>query len=484
MNYTELQILLSQSPSIRLLRAKNAPLILSFLYREFKETNRLTIPNYELADALAEYLEVLNLSDDVDEIEDIPNRAKQYLETWCSDDHNYLRKYTDDKGIDVHELTPYTEKAIQWLQELGQREFVGTESNFLDIYRKVRELVENSLDDPENKLAILQKKKAEIEAQIHEIETSGVVKTFNDTQIKERFYEINRSARQLLADFRQVEQNFRDLVRRIYEKHADTDSRKGEILGYVLDEADALQQSDQGRSFYSFWRVLMDRSQREELDRTVENIYDLLERREIETSEQFLGQIKFYLLEAGKKVIDSNHLLVEKLKRILAEQTNLERKRAIELIGEIKRSAIQTLDNPPPRSDSFIEIDGSPLIHLPMERPLGAEPQEATFLHHPDEIGSDDLASADFQRLLNQFEINKESLLNRISTRLNRKSQVTLLELLDEFPLEEGLAELLTYFTIVSQSPTHLINDKKYEMVRLQQDSERFVRIPQIIFTK
>ncbi len=443
----------------------------------------MTISNHELVDALADYLEVIRMSNEIEDIEDIPARARQYLETWCSDEQNYLRKYTDDKGVDVHELTPHTEKAIQWLQELDQQGFVGTESIFLDIYRKVRELVENSQEDPGHKLAILRQKKEALESQIHEIETSGVVKIFNDTQVKERFYEINRSAKQLLSDFRQVEQNFRDLVRRIYEKHAEHDSRKGEILGYVLDETDTLQKSDQGRSFYTFWQVLMDRSQREELDKSVEHVYELLERRDIDASDQFLNHMKFFLLEAGKKVIDSNHLLVEKLQRILAEQTSLERKRAIELIAEIKHYAIKSLDNPPPRFAAFIEIEGSPVIHMPMERPLGEEPQEAAFFNHPDEIGSDDLASADFQRLLSQFEINKGSLLNRISIRLNRKPQVTLLEILDEFPLEEGLAELLTYFTIASQSSKHLINDEQYDTIRLQEDGERYVRIPQIIFT-
>ena len=61
MNYTQLQNILSQSPSIKLLRAKNAPLILSFLYREFKETNRITIANHELVDSLADYLESIQV---------------------------------------------------------------------------------------------------------------------------------------------------------------------------------------------------------------------------------------------------------------------------------------------------------------------------------------------------------------------------------------------------------------------------------------
>lgn len=485
MNYKHLQTLLADSPIFKLLRAKHAPLILSVLHQEFKETNRLTIPHYALADALTDYLEGLRAAEpDANGGEDAAAKARQYLDAWCMDENNYLRKYTDDKGVDVYELTPHTEKALQWLQELDAKEFVGTESMFLDIFRKVKELVDNSHDDPARKLAALQKQKADIEAQIREIEASGVVKAFNDTQVKERFYEINRSAKQLLADFRQVEQNFRDLVRKIYEKHAEKESKKGEILGYVMDETDALQQSDQGRSFYTFWQVLMDRARREEFERAVEQLYYLLEYRQLDGSDGFLGNIKIYLLDAGKKVLDSNHLLVEKLHRILAGQSNQHRKRTRELVGDIKKYALKTL-NAPPQADEFIEIDGSPCVQLPMERPLTDDaPQEIEFLFHPSEIGSDDLDDADFHRLLSQFEINKEALLHRISTRLSRKPQVSLREILDEHPLEDGLAELLTYFSIASQSPNHLIHDEQYELIPLQKGGMRMARVPQIIFTR
>ena len=311
-----------------------------------------------------------------------------------------------------------------------------------------------------------------------------MVKAFNDTQVKERFYEINRSAKQLLADFRQVEQNFRDLVRKIYEKHADKESKKGEILGYVMDETDALQQSDQGRSFYTFWQVLMDRARREEFERAVEQLYHVLEYRQLDGSDGFLGNIKIYLLDAGKKVLDSNHLLVEKLRRILARQSNQHRKRTLELVGDIKKYALKTL-NAPPQADEFIEIDGSPCVQLPMERPLTDDaPQEIEFLFHPIDFCSDDLDDADFHRLLSQFEINKETMLHRISTRRSRKPQVSLREILDEHPLEDGLAELLTYFSIASQSPNHLIHDEQYELIPLQKGETRMARVPQIIFTR
>jgi hypothetical protein len=193
--------------------------------------------------------------------------------------------------------------------------------------------------------------------------------------------------------------------------------------------------------------------------------------------------MKFHLLEAGKKVVDTNHLLVEKLKRILAGQNTLERKRAIELISDIKKLALQVMPNPPD-SECFIEIEGHPYIHLPMERPLGEQPQETIFEYHPTEIGSDDLTQVDFTRLMSQFDINKEELVTRIQQYLRSKPQVTLTEILDDHPVKHGLAELLTYFSIASQSSKHLIAPETYELVQLQGDTERFVKIPQVIFTK
>ncbi len=64
MNYGDLKILLSTSPSVKLLRSKNAALILSFLYEEFKVTERIIITNHDLVTRLADYMESLNFMDE------------------------------------------------------------------------------------------------------------------------------------------------------------------------------------------------------------------------------------------------------------------------------------------------------------------------------------------------------------------------------------------------------------------------------------
>jgi len=71
--------------------------------------------------------------------------------------------------------------------------------------------------------------------------------------------------------------------------------------------------------------------------------YNLLRERNIDFADNFLRKIKVYLHNAGQKVIDSNHLLAEKLSRILAEQNLVERRRAIEIIREIKNLAVRKI---------------------------------------------------------------------------------------------------------------------------------------------
>lgn len=482
MDYEKLISLLAHSPAVKLLRAKNAPLILSFLYREFKENNRLTISSYELVNRLADYLEALDYADETDPFEDILVRAKRYIDDWCSEQNRYLRKFPDETGEPVHELTADTEKAFQWIDSLEKKAFVGTESRFLDIFAKLTELVEKSSEDPEKRIADLEHRKRAIEAEIRQIRASGTVASFSNTQIKERFYEIGKLGRELLSDFKEVEQNFKAITRSIYEKQAREKMRKGAILGYTLDATDELRDSDQGRSFHAFWRFLMADNRQDELTALVDKIFDLLENRQIDEADPFLARIKVNLHRAGQKVVASNHRLAEKLSRILAEKHMLERRKTIELVGDIKRLALDRLADPPKR-DPFIAIEGDPDVRMVMDRPLGTPPQTADFANQPGALGASDIGAVDFGRLFNQFEIDREALQVQIDDCLRDRDQVTLAEIVQKYPIARGVAELVTYLAIATASPAHLINDQTRVEIQWQEnDMRRTVRLPQVIY--
>jgi seryl-tRNA synthetase len=121
------------------------------------------------------------------------------------------------------------------LESLQKREFVGTESRFKDIFRRLQELIDNTSDDPKRKIQELEAKRQELKEEIAHIKKTGKTDTYNDTQIKERFFEISKTARELTSDFKEVEQNFKDITLNIYKKQTQRDLHKGDILGYALD---------------------------------------------------------------------------------------------------------------------------------------------------------------------------------------------------------------------------------------------------------
>jgi hypothetical protein len=380
MDYDKIDALLATSASIKLLRARNVSLIISFLHKEFKARNLFSIPHHELAQRLADYLDAFEKVDERENgemfLDDVQARARKYLDTWS--DQGFLRKYDDEAGERLNELTPATEKVLRWIAELDKRDFVGTESRMKDIFAKLRDLLENSTEDPEKKIKELKKKKREIERQIAAIARRELVPIYTDTQINERSYELSKLARELLADFKEVEQNFRDITRSIYEKRAQQSFTKGRIVSDTLDALDELKEKDQGKSFYEFWRLLIEDSRDEELQNLIRKIYQLLEERRLAGADPFLRKLKNYLHDAASKVNQSNHLLAEKLNRTITEQDLLARQQATMLINEIRNLGLRVIEHPP-ATEAFVEIEGRPEIDMSLSRLLGEPPAETNF---------------------------------------------------------------------------------------------------------
>lgn len=487
MQHDEVKRLIASSSTIKLLRAKSAPLIINFLYQAFKAKNQIVVPAYELINQLAEFLE--NLEDrEVLDLQDSNTLglARRYIDLWCNEDNRYLRRYPDEQGEPMTELSTHTEKAFRWIESLQKREFVGTESRFLNIYRQLRDLIDNTAADPKTRIAELERRRKAINKEIKRIKKEGVVSTYNDTQIKERFFNITRTARELISDFKEVETNFKDISLNIYRQQTRQGMNKGQILGYALDATEELKTSDQGKSFYAFWQFLIADNKQDELMELIESTYQMLRKRDIVIADNFLRKIKLFLHNAGQKVIDSNHLLAEKLSRILAERNILERRRAREIINEIKNLASQKMNKFQGRR-RFLEIDGLPEFDLSLDRPLGRKRQIANFKNQPTEVGSNQIEKAELGILFDQFEMDKQLLESKISDLLKDRTRISLGEVLKIFPVENGLAEIITYISIASKSNVHEIEatDREEIVWKVEEAGQRkTIVLPKVMFLK
>lgn len=467
-----------------LLRAKNAPFIISFLHKVFADTNTTTIANGDLRSKLEGYMEDLSYEEKDEELDaaslfdDFALRAAQYIDKWSNS--GYLRKYPGDDGEDLHELTPDAIKVLKWLEDLAPRDHIGTNSRFKDIFFKLQKMVEQTNEDPEARIEELQKKKWEIENEINLIKLGKKPQVFDETEIKEQFYDLNKMARELLADFSEVEQNFEQIRKDIQRKYTERDISKGTLLLFALDALDDIDQKPQGKSFKAFWEFLMNEKRQQEFTALTERLYQILNENDIDyNNDKFLKNLKRYLHISGRKVIDANKKLSEKISRVLSEKNLLERRRAMELIGDIRQMAFELIDTKI-KDEQFISIEEEPDISLFDRWQPGEERDNANNILFPDNnTGEEDVV--DFKALFDQFTIDKKRLQQRIDKMLEAKDQVTLKEIVDEYGIENGLSEVVGYFSLATASSHHIIIEDAKEPILV---GDRWVNVPMIIYTK
>ena len=483
LEHQTLEALRQHHPAWRLLRSDHAALVGSFLERVFIVPNRRLIPQAELAEALEDDLYALRERLGA---EAFPKSALDYLNDWASPEKAWLRKFyvtgTDEPQFD---LTPSTEKAIAWLGSLTERSFVGTESRLMTLFALLQEMSEGTETDPEVRVAELQKRRAEIDAEIQRI-LAGDLPLLDDTALKDRFQQFNQIARELLGDFRQVEQNFRTLDRRVREQIARWEGSKGALLHEIMSERDAIADSDQGRSFRAFWDFLMSQSRQEELTEHLEKLLQLAPIQEMEPDPR-TRRLHYDWLEAGEQTQRTVAELSTQLRRFLDDQAWLENKRIMEILRSVETRALEVRESPP--EGEFTSLpENAASLELPMERPLfkpGLRPViDSEGLDRADDGGIDP------SLLFQQFVIDKAALRQNIRHALQERSQVSLRELLQEHPIEQGLAELVTYFQMgASELPAH-VDEGQSETIewwtKTGDGSPRLkrVRLPRIIFVR
>jgi hypothetical protein len=462
----------------RLITADHAPLILSFLALAFIQPNRRAIPAPELTAQLDAYLDELRETHDPP---CYPKTARQYLDDWASPERAYLRKYYPKSGQEAEfDLTAATEKALEWVQGLGPQQFVGTESRLLTLFHLLRELATGAQDDPNVRIAELERRRDEIEREIERVR-SGHAGPLDATQVRERYMQVEDTARHLLSDFRQVEENFRQLDAQTRERVATSASPKGELLEQIFGESDHIRRSDQGKSFDAFWEFLMSPPRQEALQAWLAKVHELAAVQAL-APEDILRRIQFSLLDAGEKVHGTVALLVDQLRRFVDDQAHVENRRILDLIHEIEQHAI-ALRAAPPQGAAFATIDApAPELDLPMCRTLYRPARNPVLDLAAVEEGA---AELDLAALFAQATVDERLLREHVAQLLRARRQVTLAEVAAAFPPEQGLAEVIGYLRIANNDGA-ATDESVTDTVVIPssgQRPEKHVRLPRVIFS-
>jgi hypothetical protein len=477
MEYDQLVSLKKNHPAWRLLSADNGPMIASFLQRSFIVPNIRTIARQQLASQLDDHLYHLHAS-----AGDVlfPKAATAYLDDWAADERGWLRKYYPAGQDEPHyDLAAPTETALTWLNSLGQRNFIGTESRLLTVFNLLNQIIEGSELNPRTRIAELQKKKAEIDAEIEQIR-QGRIDLMEPTQVRERFLQMSVTARELLSDFRAVDQNFRALDRTVREQVSTWDGSKGALLEEIFGKRDLIADSDEGKSFRAFWDLLMSPSRQDELSALLARVMALEPVRELAPDTR-LQRIHYDWLEAGEVTQRTVARLSEQLRHYLDDQAWLENRRIMQLVRDIEQKALRLRGEIP--DALFMEIDeAAPTIGLPMDRTLYNPPFKARIVQQAIDTSPADIPA---DALFEQIYVDQLRLASNIRRALQSRTQVSLGALLAEYPLEQGLAELATYLKLATSDVTSAIDDERDEIVQWidAHGQHRQATVPLVIYT-
>lgn len=462
----------------RLLAADNAAVVVAFLDWAFLAPGARTLPEAAVAGVLQDVLDEVNVTD----VGLMPKTAREYLADWCGDGFGWLRRqYTPGSDEPIYDITAPAEAAVVWVKGLMQsRSFIGTQSRLLQVVALLDQIVEGSQADPDERVRILEERRAEIDAQIEEIR-SGRVDTLAPGEVRDRYQTLASTARSLLADFRDVEENFRSLDRDTRERIALWDGPRGALLDQVLGQRHFITEGETGASFTGFYDFLFDPGRWERFQGSLRAVAAM---EEVSGVDDGLPGITRDWLIAGDQVMRTVARLSGQMRRFLEEQTYAENRRIGDLVHAIEANAVVVRDVQPTAAD-FMSVDeprGD--VVLPMDRTLWDPPVKQRFA---DPRPADPMSDAEIEAMEELFTGQR---IDPVKVRALLASTLSLFptglsvkDATDLEPLTEGLAELVTILEVATGADwlTDVDEDTVEEIVLEENGRRRVASLPRML---
>ena len=461
-------------PLWRLLAAGNGPTVIALLQSHLYEKER-SLPASILFERLTRDLEELRARGD-----DFPQTAQAYVAGWLGE--GYLeRRFPAGASEEVYELSTASVEAIRFLSGIAEPHSVATESRLSLVIQALAGLAEDTDTDMQRRIDRLLAERARIDREIEAIR-GGQLRVLPRDSALERTREIISLADDLAGDFRRVRDQFEQLNRELRERILDSEGNRGEVLDSLFAGIDLIAESEAGRTFSAFWRLLTDPEQSAMLEESVDGVMSREFVGDLELRERrFLLRLTRVLLEQGGAVHEVLQTFARSLKHFVQSREYLEQRRVNQLVNEAQRAALQVKDEV--RATEALAYS----LELTSSR-VGSLSQwvlyDPSLQARPEPMREGEAAPIDLDsvgELLAQSEIDFRSLKENVRALLERSEQASIGDVLEHYPAAQGLGSVVGLLALGSR---HGIKGQSSETVSWVGEDEqgRRARIPKIYF--
>lgn len=237
-----------QHPAWLLLASARAPLVLGCLTALF-ENSEDGIAEEDALQALSEMLAAYATQGEYD-ID--PNNARleagRELRQWIK------RRLVIERNHRIY-ATDALSSAISFIESLDNRIMTSTASRLSVVQREIENLEIGLNPNPASRIESLRRKIKVLELELADAE-AGNIPVLSEAQAIERIREVYGLAIGLRADFRRVEDSWREADRLLRQSIMSEKYHRGDIVDRLLDGQELLLNTPEGRVFDSFQQQL------------------------------------------------------------------------------------------------------------------------------------------------------------------------------------------------------------------------------------
>ncbi len=459
-----------------MLAADHGPLILAMLESLFADGEK-TIPVSVAVERLSRDLDDLRARGHV-----LAQTAQAYLADWLGQGW-LLRRLPAGSQEETFELSVDALAALRWLAGLEKPRSAATESRLASVIDQVLRLAEETDANPASRLARLVAERERLDQEIARM-GDGRLDVLPDERAIERAREVIAQAGELAGDFRNVRDAFDRLNRELRQRLMESDGSRGDVLEELFSGIDLIGDSDPGRTFTAFWRLLTDGEQSQALTDALDAIVDRGFARHLESHERrFLQSLTAVLMGEGGEVHEVLQQFARSLKNFVQSREYQEQRRLHTLLRQAQQAALEARHVIRPNAGIGVTFNLSSSSIRSVSQWRLYDPS----LRVPDTAMSDaaasDLTLDVVEELVRQSEIDFRTLREHVRELLASQSQVSIADLLERYPAEQGFGSVVGYVALGSR---HGELTEQWQRVRWTGSDgvSRQARVPAIYFTR
>ena len=480
--YFALSRLRDEAPTLALLRSPLWPLVVAVFSETFDGTYR-RVPSAEFYEILDRSLIALR-----DNGVDAPGSAQSYVRTWVDSGWMVRRPGTSATG-ETLEPTQAALIAVDFLEGIQTPRRGLTVSRVETLTRQLEDLARDTDPSVQGRLAALTRERDRIDAAIARVE-AGDVELADPDQVREKIAEILHGADDIPADFARVRAEFDALNQDLRRRLLDQDGARGDVLDAVFGGVDLIGDSEAGRSFSSFYSVLLDPERSASVDTWIEDILDRPQVSELSPSARRGLRTLFEEMEsAGAEVNGVLTSLSRSLRHFVTTDAYVEHRQMVALVRAARAGAAEASRTRAARPGTQMSV---PLRRIGMSvRSVGAlrlrNPGEERVVgevsHHPAEVA--DLTA--LTALVRASEIDEAELHGHVRDVVSRLGPSSIGTVLREHPASQGVASIVGLLNMAIRADAHPPPEDPdaTEQISWTTGAEvtRRARIPALVFT-